>query len=114
MDLEGERRIVIDNGSGTIKAGFSGDDAPRAIFPTVVGWPKQPGIMVGMDQKDSFVGDEVDEKRGILNLIHPIEKGMITMWDDMEKIWHHSLYTALKVTPEEYPIMLTESPLTSK
>ena len=75
MELEGERRIVIDNGSGTIKAGFSSDDAPRAIFPTIVGVPKQPGIMVGMDQKDSFVGDEVDEKRGILNLIHPIQKG---------------------------------------
>jgi actin len=32
----------------------------------------------------------------------------------MEKIWHYALYTALKVTPEEYPLMLTESPLTSK
>ena len=32
--------VVMDVGSGTIKAGFAGDDAPRAVFPTVVGRPK--------------------------------------------------------------------------
>ena len=42
----------MDNGSGMCKAGFAGDDAPRAVFPSIVGRPKMPGIMVGMDQKD--------------------------------------------------------------
>jgi len=41
--------IVIDNGSGMCKAGIAGDDAPSASFPSVVGRPKMPGIMVGMD-----------------------------------------------------------------
>lgn len=41
--------IVIDNGSGMCKAGIAGDDAPRASFPSIVGRPKMPGIMVGMD-----------------------------------------------------------------
>jgi len=41
--------VVIDNGSGMCKSGFAGDDAPRAVFPTVVGRPKMPGIMVGLD-----------------------------------------------------------------
>merc|ERR1711972_190276 len=50
--------LVVDNGSGMCKAGFAGDDAPRAVFPSIVGRPKMPGIMVGMDQKDSYVGDE--------------------------------------------------------
>ena len=44
--------LVVDNGSGMCKAGFAGDDAPRAVFPSIVGRPKMPGIMVGMDQKD--------------------------------------------------------------
>eukprot|EP00448_Togula_jolla_P041783 CAMPEP_0170622014 /NCGR_PEP_ID=MMETSP0224-20130122/28903_1 /TAXON_ID=285029 /ORGANISM="Togula jolla, Strain CCCM 725" /LENGTH=56 /DNA_ID=CAMNT_0010948301 /DNA_START=63 /DNA_END=230 /DNA_ORIENTATION=+ len=39
------------------KAGFARDDAPRGVFPSIVGHPKMPGIMVGMDQKDSYVGD---------------------------------------------------------
>jgi Actin len=41
--------VVIDNGSGFCKVGISGDDAPRATISTVVGRPKQPGQMVGMD-----------------------------------------------------------------
>jgi actin len=32
--------VVIDNGSAMIKAGISGEDSPRAVFPTIVGRPK--------------------------------------------------------------------------
>merc|ERR1712080_348227 len=66
--------LVIDNGSGMCKAGFAGDDAPRAVFPSIVGRPRHHGI--------------------------------ITNWDDMEKIWHHTFYNELRVAPEEQPVLL--------
>ena len=38
--------LVCDNGSGMVKAGFAGDDAPRAVFPSIVGRPRHQGLMV--------------------------------------------------------------------
>merc|ERR1719402_1467829 len=61
MDSEEEEEqtaLVCDNGSGLVKAGFAGDDAPRAVYPSIVGRPRHQGVMVGMGSKDSYVGDK--------------------------------------------------------
>ena len=106
--------IVIDNGSGMCKAGFASEDAPRAVFPCIVGRPKHPDVMVGMEQHDSYVGDAALVRRGVLSIRYPIEHGIVTNWDDMEKIWHHTFYNELRVDPDQHPVMLTEAPLNPK
>ena len=106
--------LIIDNGTGTIKAGFAGEDAPRSIFPTVVGKPITPGMMVGLDQKDAYIGHEVKEKKSILKPEYPIKHGVIEDWDNMKKIWSHTIFQEMRTTAEEQEILLTEPPLNPK
>lgn len=80
--------VIIDNGSGRIKAGYADDETPRVVFPNVVGRAKTQGIMVGAGQREYYVGDEAQAKRGILAMRYPVEHGVITNWEDMEKIWY--------------------------
>lgn len=106
--------VVIDNGSGRCKTGIAGEDAPKAVFPAVIGVPKQKGIMVGSGTKDEYVGDAAMARRGVLIIKYPLEHGIVTNWDDMEKIWHHAFFSELRVDPQEHPVLLTEAPLNPK
>ena len=57
--------------------------------------PYMPGIMAGMDQKDNYVGDDTQSKRGVLTLQYSTAQNIVTTWVDIEEIWHHFLLRAL-------------------
>ncbi|VFQ88392.1 unnamed protein product [Cuscuta campestris] len=111
MDMQ---PLIFDNGSGTTKVGFGGEDVPRAVFPSIVGHPRHTGAMVGMSANDRYIGEEAQLKRGILSMKYPIENGIMNNWEDMEKIWHYSFYEQLLVSPQDHPLLLTEAPLNHK
>ena len=106
--------VVIDNGSGECKAGFAGNDAPRSVFSSIVGRPKVPGVMVGLDNNDVYMGSQAEANKGVLKLTRPVSQGQIVTWDDMEKLWHYTMQVELKVAPEIHPVLLTEAPQTSR
>nr|XP_019532457.2 actin-like [Aedes albopictus] len=85
--------VVIDNGSGWIKAGLAGEDEPSAVFPTVA---------------------ERNEEGQDSTRVNPIRLGSIIDWDAMEKVWHYTLHDRLKVAPEDHPVLLTDVPLNPK
>jgi actin-related protein len=108
-----ESAVVIDNGSGFIKAGMSGEDCPRVIQPTLIGVPRMPGIMVGMDQKEYYVGHEAVDKARFLNMSEPVVSGYIDKWEDMSKIWTQ-IFQDLNISSKENPLFFADTPLTPR
>lgn len=99
--------LVLDIGSSTVTAGFAGDDAPRAVFPSVIGRPKYNRGMVGLGAKSRDVGDEAISKRGVNTLKYPVENGVIMNYDDWSSLVHHTIYNELRVAPEEKGIIFS-------
>jgi actin len=107
--------VIIDNGSGMMKAGLAGEEAPSAVFPSIVGRPKNASAMQGVTQKTEYIGDEAQQKRGVLNLKYPIANGIVNDWEDMEKVWSHTFYNELRVNPNEIQgVLVTEAPRNPK
>ncbi|EGD77023.1 beta-centractin [Salpingoeca rosetta] len=101
--------VVIDNGSGIIKAGFAADQLPKTI-PAYVGRVKHERVMAGTLEEE-FIGQKAKEHRGLLKLNYPMEHGIVNDEADMKKIWNHVYQKLLNVQPEEHPVLLTEAPL---
>ena len=100
------KAVVIDVGSGMCKAGFSGKFSPEATFPSIMGYDRK--------RSSCFIGNDAHSKRGALSLTYPVERGTVTDWSNMEKIYDHIFKHELRVNSNEHPIMLAETPLNPK
>ncbi|XP_074831768.1 actin-related protein T2-like [Carettochelys insculpta] len=103
--------VIFDNGSGLCKAGVSGEIGPRHIIPTVIGHHTTKVPLLGMAPKMFHVGEEAQHKRDMLSLKHPIERGMVISYDDMEKIWKHIYEHELGLKAFDRPVLMTETSL---
>ncbi|XP_076872787.1 uncharacterized protein LOC143522807 isoform X2 [Brachyhypopomus gauderio] len=99
--------VVLDTGSGLVKAGFADQDLPTTVFPTAIGMPKYEEVMSGSADRDVYVGHEAQHMRGVLTLQYPMRNGVISNWDHMELIWQHA-FQQLRADPEDHPVLLTE------
>ena len=113
--VESKPNIIIDNGSGYIKAGFSSEktEGPRAVFPTIIGYQKHL-YSKSLGESDYYVGKDAETKREVLNSSYPIERGIIKNFDDMERIWRYVFTKELKVKPEEHKVLLINIPQKEK
>jgi actin beta/gamma 1 len=108
------KNVVIDNGSGVIKAGFAGENQPSCKFPSILGVPRSDKQMLGVEAKSEYIGDEAQKMRGVLKLSYPIESGIVTDWSQMEKIWEYCFSNELRIDASEYNVFLTEAPMNPK
>lgn len=104
--------VIIDNGSGMVKAGLSTDEGPTQVFPEVVGRPR-PGYAGQLD-KPLYVGDQINEHMEKLAVTYPLENGIVENFEYMELLWEYTFVDALKVSPTSHPVLLTEPPFNPK
>ncbi|XP_027731554.1 actin-related protein T3 [Vombatus ursinus] len=109
--------VVIDNGSEVLKAGLAGNREPQFVYANIAGRVK--GKLGGSEnsQRDLFVGEEAQARRGSLSISYPVERGVVTSWADMEAMWRNVYEHNLKMKAYESPVMLTEpalNPLTNR
>ncbi|XP_074372852.1 actin-related protein 4-like isoform X1 [Apium graveolens] len=122
--------IVIDLGSHTCKAGYAGEDAPKAVFPSVVGSvdqmevddPETPDKNSGSVQETKskekrklYVGSQaLGYRRDNMEVLPTIKDGVVTDWDMVESVWDHALRECLLVDPKEHPMLLAEPSFNSQ
>ena len=128
--------IVIDNGSGYLKAGYSNQSTPEICIPALVGREvlrygekidiekiketkskkEQKKLIKQMIKerhlKQIMIGDEVIPFRSLLDLTHPVTEGLITDTEDLYKLWDYAITTKLEIDdPSDKKVIVTEAPL---
>lgn len=58
-------------------------------------------ILAGALEGDTFIGRKAQEFRGLLKIKYPMEHGIVTDWDDMERIWNWVYTEELGTLSEE-------------
>jgi len=128
--------IVLDNGSGYLKAGYSNQISPEICIPALVGREilrygekidlnkiketkkksEQKKLIKQMIKerhlKEIMIGDEIIGFRSLLDLSHPVTEGIITDEEDLFKLWDYTLTQKMGIEdPSERKIIVTEAPL---
>lgn len=104
--------VIIDNGSGFVKAGFSGEFEPKVISPTVVGYPKDRSSNENENNSKILFGQEALDKKEEVDIIRPIKQGIVTDLDSMTLYWDNLFKNELKIDPSEHGVLLIERLLT--
>lgn len=136
-----ERPVVVDNGTGFVKIGYSGSNFPEYVFPSIVGRPilrveERDAGSLATQIKDIMVGDEAEQLRNYLQINQPMEHGIVKDFDDMRHgeckvwevetsgdvsltllyptVWNYTFDEKLKIDPAGRKILLTEPPMNPK
>ncbi|MCO5550613.1 hypothetical protein L7F22_004101 [Adiantum nelumboides] len=115
--------IVVDLGSHSCKAGYAGEDAPKAVFPSVVGCIGPAGLSDGVKtegeteelKRSLYVGSQaLGYRRDNMEVVPAMKDGVIADWEIADKIWDHAFRERLLIDPKEHPMLLAEPSLNTQ
>ncbi|EIE27441.1 putative Acttin-related protein 4 [Coccomyxa subellipsoidea C-169] len=112
--------LVIDLGSSTVKAGYAGEDTPKALFPAAVGCiGEHDGSEVSnggeKNGRKLHVGSQaMGFRKDDMEVVQACNNGLYDNWDAIEAIWGHIFNDRLAANPAEHPVMLAEPSFNTK
>lgn len=99
--------VVLDLGTDSIKAGLSSSKCPQYILPNV-------SAKVSESKSKVLCCDRAISSNLDLNLTYPLQKANVMNWEDQCRIIDYIFNSKLRISPNEYKLMITESPLVSR
>ncbi|XP_072114423.1 actin-like protein 6B isoform X2 [Mobula birostris] len=110
--------LVFDIGSYTVRAGYAGEDCPKADFPTTVGLLNHDETSLDIDgEKDTKSGktyyidtNSLHVPREGVEVISPLKNAMIEDWDCFQAILDHTYTKHIKSEPSLHPVLMSEAP----
>eukprot|EP00250_Pteridium_aquilinum_P014839 c22229_g2_i1 orf=160-1446(+) len=115
--------IVVDLGSHSCKAGYAGEDAPKAVFPSVVGCIGPASLSDGVKaegeteepKRTLYVGTQaLGYRRDNMEVVPAMKEGVVADWDVVDRIWDHAFRERLLIDPKEHPMLLAEPSLNTQ
>lgn len=100
--------VIIDNGSSYMRCGLNGEEGPRVVIRSRVGYLKNYTSFKS-DDRAFYIGENTKSREGLLNFNYPINNGIIENWDEMEKIWSYLFVNGLMVCPDSHNFFLIDS-----
>lgn len=113
--MEQNKIVILDNGSGYLKAGFSTDPIPSYTIPALVGRPmlRYEEHIESFEIKPIMIGDQVIPVRSMLEIKHPMKEGIIEDKEDIELLWRYALNEKMGIDQGDFKslkVMMTEAP----
>ncbi|KAF5369832.1 hypothetical protein D9758_001252 [Tetrapyrgos nigripes] len=114
--------LVLDIGTSSVRAGYAGDDTPKAIIPTSYGYiAPSPDADVQMGEALDNQGAEQRQKaqlylghsgpslwRANMEITNPMAEGLIQDFNVTSRLVRHAFEDAMRCTPSEHPVLVTE------
>jgi actin-related protein len=96
---------VFDFGSSLTKVGYAGEDLPKHVFPSVLGYTNDS---MQTDRKPFTTSTSLFHPTPGLDIVSPFEDGLISNWEVFEQLWEQSYTHYLRTTPSEHPVLFCD------
>eukprot|EP00475_Leptophrys_vorax_P030078 TRINITY_DN4479_c0_g1_i4.p1 TRINITY_DN4479_c0_g1~~TRINITY_DN4479_c0_g1_i4.p1 ORF type:complete len:472 (-),score=114.02 TRINITY_DN4479_c0_g1_i4:1039-2454(-) len=99
--------LFIDFTSGWVYGGVPGVSTCPDAFPCMLGRRRMNGYFT---QSNMLFGENAREMRHSMDISHPVHKGKIENWEDLDAVLADTITKQMAVNPSYYSLLIADSP----